>query len=95
MSELVKKEKHFLVLFLSTSDAQRRALINSITSSQLKAVVQVVYNALQGNLTVNDRVIRAVKGSRLVIRRFISKDLSHQQRKRLLSKYTNQFLMLL
>jgi ribosomal protein S20 len=95
MSDLVKREKHFLKLFLSTSNAQRRALINSITSSQLKAVVQIVYNALQGNLTVNDRVIRALKESRLVIRRFVSKDLTHQQRKRLLSKYTKQFLLLL
>lgn len=87
MSALLKKEKTFLRLLLHVDIKQQKALLNTIQSSQLQAIVQIVYNVLMGmrDLTTKDK--NRMKRYKNIIRRFVSKALSFKERKRLLYKY--------
>jgi len=50
MSQLVEDNRHFLCLISSTTISQRKALLNSITQSQLKAVSEIVHNVIRGTV---------------------------------------------
>lgn len=47
MVELIKQQRHFLHLLKSTSAAQRKVLLSTITRQQLKALCQIAYNILR------------------------------------------------
>lgn len=48
---LMKKQIWYLHLLMNTaSDAQRKALLDTITNDQLKALTEVTHNLLQGNI---------------------------------------------
>ena len=49
MNQLIKQEKYYLCLLVSTTMKQQKALLQSIEKSQLRAIVQIVYNVMVGN----------------------------------------------
>ena len=49
MNKLIKQEKYFLCLLLNTTIKQKKVLLQSIEKSQLRAIVQIVYNVMLGN----------------------------------------------
>lgn len=51
MSTVLKKQIWYLHLLMNTSStAQRKALLDTITNEQLKALTEVIHNVLQGNI---------------------------------------------
>lgn len=90
-----KTQGDFLRLLLSTSDKQRHALLNTIQTAQLRAVVQIVYNVLMGNRDLSNSDTKRLKKHKIVIRRFISKGLSVEERKRILRKYIQPILQII
>ena len=50
MTQLVEDNRHFLCLISSTTISQRKALLNSITKPQLKAVSEIVHNVIRGTV---------------------------------------------
>lgn len=91
MNKLIQRESDFLRLDLNTSDKQRLALLKTIQESQLNAIVQIVYNVLMGSRPLSSRDRKEIANHKLVIRRFVSRKLSLEQRKRLLIKYYDHF----
>ena len=87
MSSLLKKELGFLRLLLRTGTKQQRALLKTIQPSQLRAIVQVVYNVLMGTRQLSPGNKKLMQRYKRIIRRFVSKELSPEQRKRILLKY--------
>jgi hypothetical protein len=87
MNSLKKKEGDFLRLLLSTSNAQRRALLNTINKSQLYGIVQIVYNVLVNNRILPDNDKKILTKHKRIIRRFVSKGIAYVERKRILQKY--------
>ena len=57
MNSLIKSERHFILLLLTTKRKQQIALVRTITKSQLQALVQIVYNIVHGyrSLPENDK----------------------------------------
>ena len=95
MNSLIKKEGDFLRLFLSTSPQQRKALINTIGRSQMSAVVQCIYNVLVGNSELAPQITKKVSKYKNNIRKFVSREITFNQRKRLLLKLSQEILILL
>ena len=63
MSELVEKHKHFLYLLSETTSAsQRKALVDTITQEQFRALSQVIVNALHLNIPLAKSVVEKLKG---------------------------------
>lgn len=95
MNRLVKTQSNFLRLIISTPSVQQRALIKTILPSQMKAIVQIVYNTLIGNRIISAENKKKLKKHKVVIRRFVSKGLSFKQRKEILFKYFKYILLML
>lgn len=94
MNDLIKKESCFLRLLLDINYEQRKAMIKTITHRQLKAVVQIAYNFLQGAREVAKKDINRLIKHRLVIHRF-DKQTTRVRRVGLLLKYLDLILPLI
>ena len=92
MNRLIKKEKYFLTLLVSTTVKQKKALLSTIGKPQLRAIVQIVYSLMVGYraLPENDRKRLAKRKS--VIRQFVSQGISWKKRKELLLEYYKYIL---
>ena len=57
MVELIKQQRHFLYLVANTTAAQRKSLLKTITSQQLRALSQIAYNIIRfkGRLTLTEK----------------------------------------
>ena len=73
---------------------QQKALIKTITASQMYALVQIVYNVLQGNRTIYSDLKKKLKRNKRSIRRFIGKGLTLRNRVKLLLKHFKSILLL-
>ena len=62
MSELVKKHNHYIYLLSETSSShQRKALVDTITKEQFRALSQVIVNALHLNIPLEKSVVSKLK----------------------------------
>ena len=95
MNNLLRKETPFLRLLLTTTYQQQKAMIKTITPSQMKAVAQIAYNVLQGNRELAEKDKKKLQRDKLIIRRFIAKGLAREKTAKLLLKYLNSFLLLI
>lgn len=95
MSNKLSQEKHFLKFLLNTNEKQQKLLIKHITKSQMDAIVEIVFNALNGNLPLSTDNKKKLKRYRHVIRQLVSKGLSRSRRKKILIKYIKQSILLL
>lgn len=87
MNKLVRQERDVLNLLLNTSNKQKKVLLQTIEKQQLNAIVQIVYNILQGYRPLPDKDKRLLAKRKDVIRQFVSKGVSLKKRKDLLLKY--------
>ena len=88
MAQRVEKHLALLHLLAETTDTQRLAIIKTLSPSQIRAVLEAIYNVLRGTCPVSDKARKALHHQRRIIRRLVSKDLSLQQRQRLLIRHT-------
>ena len=95
MSILVKKEKAFILLLFSTTRNQQLALVKTMSKSQLQAIVQIVYNVIHGNRSLSTENKKKLQRHKTTIRQFISKSVTTKQRRELLTKYLNYFILIL
>lgn len=49
----MKNRREFLQLYLTTSDSQRKALLNSISKEHLKVLSEIVHNIVKGTVILN------------------------------------------
>lgn len=87
MAQRVEKHLALLHLLVETTDTQRLAIIKTLSTSQVRAVLEAIYNVLRGTCPVSDKVKKALYHQRKTIRRLVSKDLTLQQRQRLIIKH--------
>ena len=95
MNNLIFLNSDFLRLFIKTQDAQRRALIKSITDQQMRALVQIVYNILIGNRSLTRNMVSRLSAFKGMFRKFVNPDIANDKRKLMLYKYRNQILQML
>ena len=93
MSELVKKHKHYIYLLSETSSShQRKALVDTITKEQFRALSQVIVNALHLNIPLEKSVVSKLKSHRKTFA--LLSDRKVGVRKRLKSHYNIVIYML-
>jgi hypothetical protein len=93
----MKVEKHLLLLkFLATaSDDQRVALIKRLSETQVKVILESIYNVLFGTCPIEVKDKKTLKSQSTVIRRMVSKELTLLQKRRLLKKHQRLLPLLL
>lgn len=84
MNRRVKTHRSFLELLHSTSDKQRKAIINTITKAQLDILCEIVLNFYRGTFDLNQYQIKKVLPYRRFIETFISKTVGKRVKQRAL-----------
>ena len=87
MAVWIRKHLPLLSLLVDSPDDQKVAIVKTLTSTQLRAVQEAIYNVLKGNCSINDKLKRKLEHHKINIRRLVSKDLTRQQQRRLLAKH--------
>lgn len=95
MRAKILKEAYFVGLLLRADKKQRRALLQTISTRQLDALVEIVYNILHGYGTLTEKDKKHLRRYQSVIRNFVNRRMSHSRRKQLLQKYYNIFFRLI
>lgn len=95
MNALVKREGYFLAFLLNANSKQRQCLIRSITTQQLKVLIEVVFNVLRGYGTLNEKDITELQKHRGKFYQLVRKQVSRRERIRLIDKHFDIILKLL
>ena len=82
MVELIKKQRHFLKVFIRTSPKQRKALLQTITRDQLKVVSQIAYNILRFTIKLTPVEKARLKRYRHFLYALGNKKVGYQQKKK-------------
>ena len=67
MTTLIYQQRHFLHLFVQTTPIQRKALLQTVTTDQMKALSQIAHNIIKGNVPLNSTERQKLKGERRFI----------------------------
>ena len=94
MNSLLKREQPFLRLFMTASNEQKKALVKTITTSQMRAVIQIVYNIILGSRNLSELNKKKVRRYKPIILRFIEKGKPLQIRRSILLKDLSIFVLL-
>lgn len=86
---MVQKHLPLFELLVQSSDEQRAVLLQTLSESQLKAILEALYNVLKGTCPVRNRDKAKLLQYRGVIRLLVSKEIGRQQQQRLLKKHRN------
>ena len=95
MARIIQKHLPLFKLLSETSDAQRSAILKTLSPAQLRAVLEAVYNVLRGTCTISDRIKKKLHQYRRILRQLVSKDLTRQQQHRILNKHRTLLPLLL
>ncbi len=86
-SELLKKNKAFLLAFTNFKRNQRKDLLKHASRTQVLSVVEIIVNILNANISIPDVVYRLMEKYKSVFRKLIEKQ-SWKKRKAILEKIT-------
>ena len=81
MSRLVRSQSAFLNLLYTTSDLQIKALLKSITTVQLAALCEIIYNVYKGTVKLSQYFVRKLVPFKKEFLKLINKRLSEAQKK--------------
>lgn len=86
----MNQEKQHLILFLMhMSRHQLLHVLRILTKEQLRAIIEIIYNVVQGTCPVSEANKNILLKHKNLIRRLVVKRLTLSQRKRLLLKIRN------
>ena len=95
MGLLVKTQLAFLELLATNEREQARALISTMTKSQLNAICEVLINIQFGNIAVSEEDIKKLQKKKNIIRQLTSKTTGANVRKTLIQKEVALILMII
>lgn len=92
-TSLVKKHRNFLSFISKISSVKKRKQVLSLADKgEICAIVECVYNILRGNVNITKKAKIEIGKFRSIMRKLISRKLSHKQRKTILLKNANSLL---
>ena len=96
MSDLVDRHKNFLYLLADTpSRAQKKALVETISPEQFRALSQVVVNALQLNIPVDKSVVIKLQSQKKIFTILSDRNLGARKRLKAFQSRYNPVILLL
>ena len=67
MMQLIIQERHFLLLFVQTTPSQRKALLQTITRQQLRALSQIAHNIVKSMIQLTATEKKTLKRERRLL----------------------------
>ena len=84
MSQLLTSQRSFLELFVQAGLGQRKALLQSVSETQLKAISEIVHNVLKGNVPVTSEQQKTLKKYRTLLYTVGDKKITLSQKRRVI-----------
>jgi retron-type reverse transcriptase len=91
MTNLINDHLSYLTLLKDASTKQRRALLIHASPEQFKALIEVIYNILRGNISISDSVQKRLYRYRVIIRQLVDRSVNKKEKHRLLR--SNHFII--
>lgn len=95
MARTIQKHLPLFKILAESSDAQRSAILKTLSPAQLRVVLEAIYNVLRGTCAISDKLKKKLHQHRRIIRLLVSKDLTRQQQQRLMIKHRTLLPLLL
>ena len=95
MVELVRKQRHFIILLSDTTPKQRNQLIRTITRDQLKAISQIAHNIIKFIIVLSSSEKAKLKRHKRFIHLIGSKKLGFIKKKGAIFHHQRAILTLL
>ena len=86
MSRRVRTHSSFLELLQSTTVKQRKALLQTSTDEQLRALNEVIVNFYRGTISVSDHYIKKLFPYKTAMRRIVTERMTKKEKRTLLSR---------
>lgn len=83
MGDLIRQQRHFLQLFVQTTPAQRKALLQTITRDQVKSLSQIAHNIIVGTVPLTPSDKDQLKHNRRLVHLLGDKKLGYKHKQRL------------
>lgn len=95
MSRLLEDQRYFLHLLRTTNKDQRKALLNTIDKSQLKALSEIAHNVIKGTIVLTPSEKAKLKRFKKIIAILGRKSSTRKERLRVLRRGTTAIVHLL
>ena len=82
--KLIREHLPFLQLLTLTSPMQRKAMLSTLSTSQLVVLCEILLNLLKGNFTITNHYKNQLKRHKGLIRALVDKQVAHGTKKALL-----------
>ena len=83
MGDLIRQQRYFLQLFVQTSSTQRKALLDTVTHPQLRALSEIAHNIIRGKVTLTPSDQAQLKRNRRLIHLLGDKKLGNKHKQKL------------
>ena len=83
MGDLIRQQRYFLQLFVQTSSTQRKALLDTVTHPQLRALSEIAHNIIRGKVTLTPSDQAQLKRNRRLIHLLGDKKLGNKHKHKL------------
>ena len=83
MGDLIRQQRYFLQLFVQTSSTQRKALLDTVTQSQLRVLSEIAHNISRGKVTLTPSEQSQLKRNRRLIHLLGDKKLGNKHKQKL------------
>jgi hypothetical protein len=83
MGDLIRQQRHFLQLFVQTSSTQQKALLDTVTQSQLRVLSEIAHNIIRGKVTLTPTEQVQLKRDRRFIHLLGNKKLGYKHKQKL------------
>ena len=80
MVQLIIQDRHFLVLFVRTTSAQRKMLLQTITRHQLRALSQIAHNIVKSQMQLTSAEKATLKRERRLVHLLRERVLGYQHK---------------
>lgn len=87
MARKVEKHLDLIRLLVDTTESQRLAIVQTLSPTQIKILIEAIYNVLRGTCPISDSIKKSLFQKKEIIRRLVTKDLTDQQQRRLLVRH--------
>jgi len=95
MGDSIRQQRHFLQLFVQTSQTQRRALLDTVTQPQLRVLSEIAHNIARGKVTLSASEQTQLKRNRRFVHLLGDKHLGYKHKQKLVrSKQKTIYLLI-
>lgn len=95
MAEFVRKQRHFLYLFVQTTPKQRKGLLDTITADQVRVLSQIAHNIVKSVLVLTNVEREKLRKRRKFVHLLAHKRTGYERKKRLMQGQQRTILDLL